>query len=158
MANNISTEQTLTKKVWNLATTLAGQGVGREGFGDVVRHLLSTPHYTEGLLLSATLRFANAPYIHDGKALQLANMVCGVLDYEDKPFASNLHTDILLHLDSGHTEAELSPQLRAVADALHATYDETIRTDMERLRGATPRRNRPSRRVRQAASVGIFGA
>ena len=28
MATNISTEQTLTKKVWNLATTLSGQGIG----------------------------------------------------------------------------------------------------------------------------------
>ena len=28
MATNISTEQALTKKVWNLATTLAGQGIG----------------------------------------------------------------------------------------------------------------------------------
>ena len=36
MANNISTEQTLTKKVWNLATTLAGQGVG---FTDYITQL-----------------------------------------------------------------------------------------------------------------------
>ncbi len=32
MANNISTEQALTKKVWNLATTLAGVGVGFTDF------------------------------------------------------------------------------------------------------------------------------
>ncbi len=36
MANNISTEQTLTKKVWNLATTLAGVGVG---FTDYITQL-----------------------------------------------------------------------------------------------------------------------
>ncbi len=36
MANNISTEQTLTKKVWELATTLAGQGVG---FTDYITQL-----------------------------------------------------------------------------------------------------------------------
>ncbi len=36
MANNIPTEQTLTKKVWNLATTLAGQGVG---FTDYITQL-----------------------------------------------------------------------------------------------------------------------
>ena len=36
MANNISTEQTLIKKVWNLATTLAGQGVG---FTDYITQL-----------------------------------------------------------------------------------------------------------------------
>lgn len=36
MANNISTEQTLTKKVWNLATTLAGQGIG---FTDYITQL-----------------------------------------------------------------------------------------------------------------------
>lgn len=36
MAKNISTEQTLTKKVWNLATTLAGQGVG---FTDYITQL-----------------------------------------------------------------------------------------------------------------------
>lgn len=28
MAKKIATEQTLTKKVWTLATTLAGQGIG----------------------------------------------------------------------------------------------------------------------------------
>ena len=36
MANNITTEQTLTKKVWNLATTLAGQGIG---FTDYITQL-----------------------------------------------------------------------------------------------------------------------
>ncbi len=36
MANNISIEQTLTKKVWNLATTLAGQGIG---FTDYITQL-----------------------------------------------------------------------------------------------------------------------
>ena len=36
MATNISTEQTLTKKVWNLATTLAGAGVA---FTDYITHL-----------------------------------------------------------------------------------------------------------------------
>ncbi len=36
MATKISTEQTLTKKVWNLATTLAGQGVG---FTDYITQL-----------------------------------------------------------------------------------------------------------------------
>ena len=36
MATNISTEQTLTKKVWNLATTLAGQGIG---FTDYITQL-----------------------------------------------------------------------------------------------------------------------
>ena len=36
MTNNISTEQTLTKKVWNLATTLAGQGIG---FTDYITQL-----------------------------------------------------------------------------------------------------------------------
>ena len=36
MAHNIPTEQTLTKKVWNLATTLAGQGVG---FTDYITQL-----------------------------------------------------------------------------------------------------------------------
>ncbi len=36
MANNTSTEQALTKKVWNLATTLAGQGIG---FTDYITQL-----------------------------------------------------------------------------------------------------------------------
>ena len=36
MANNISTDQSLTKKVWNLATTLAGQGIG---FTDYITQL-----------------------------------------------------------------------------------------------------------------------
>ena len=36
MAENIATEQTLTKKVWNLATTLAGQGIG---FTDYITQL-----------------------------------------------------------------------------------------------------------------------
>jgi type I restriction enzyme M protein len=36
MANNMTTEQTLTKKVWSLATTLAGQGVG---FTDYITQL-----------------------------------------------------------------------------------------------------------------------
>ena len=39
MATNNATEQSLTKKVWNLATTLAGQGIG---FTDYIRdsHLI----------------------------------------------------------------------------------------------------------------------
>lgn len=36
MANKTATEQTLTKKVWNLATTLAGQGIG---FTDYITQL-----------------------------------------------------------------------------------------------------------------------
>ena len=37
MANDISSiEQSLTKKVWNLATTLAGQGIG---FTDYITQL-----------------------------------------------------------------------------------------------------------------------
>lgn len=36
MTNNTSTEQSLTKKVWNLATTLAGQGIG---FTDYITQL-----------------------------------------------------------------------------------------------------------------------
>ena len=36
MAGNISTPQTLTKKVWTLATTLAGQGIG---FTDYITQL-----------------------------------------------------------------------------------------------------------------------
>ena len=36
MASNISTPQTLTKKVWTLATTLAGQGIG---FTDYITQL-----------------------------------------------------------------------------------------------------------------------
>ena len=36
MAKNISNEQTLVKKVWNLATTLAGTGVG---FTDYITQL-----------------------------------------------------------------------------------------------------------------------
>ena len=36
MATNSSTEQSLTKKVWNLATTLAGQGIG---FTDYITQL-----------------------------------------------------------------------------------------------------------------------
>ena len=36
MATNNITEQSLTKKVWNLATTLAGQGIG---FTDYITQL-----------------------------------------------------------------------------------------------------------------------
>ena len=36
MATNNATEQSLTKKVWNLATTLAGQGIG---FTDYITQL-----------------------------------------------------------------------------------------------------------------------
>ena len=36
MATNNTTEQSLTKKVWNLATTLAGQGIG---FTDYITQL-----------------------------------------------------------------------------------------------------------------------
>ena len=36
MAANNTTEQSLTKKVWNLATTLAGQGIG---FTDYITQL-----------------------------------------------------------------------------------------------------------------------
>ena len=38
MAANNTTEQSLTKKVWNLATTLAGQGIG---FTDYITAYLS---------------------------------------------------------------------------------------------------------------------
>ena len=43
MANNTSTEQALTKKVWNLATTLAGQGIG---FTDSVSYTHLRAHET----------------------------------------------------------------------------------------------------------------
>ena len=39
MATNNTTEQSLTKKVWNLATTLAGQGIG---FTDLVKQYEET--------------------------------------------------------------------------------------------------------------------
>ena len=40
MAVNISTEQALTKKVWNLATTLSGQGVGYTDYVTQLTYLL----------------------------------------------------------------------------------------------------------------------
>ena len=40
MATNISTEQVLTKKVWNLATTLSGQGVGYTDYVTQLTYLL----------------------------------------------------------------------------------------------------------------------
>ena len=40
MATNISTEQALTKKVWNLATTLSGQGVGYTDYITQLTYLL----------------------------------------------------------------------------------------------------------------------
>lgn len=40
MATNISTEQALTKKVWNLATTLSGQGVGYTDYVTQLTYLL----------------------------------------------------------------------------------------------------------------------
>lgn len=40
MATNISTEQTLTKKVWNLATTLSGQGIGYTDYVTQLTYLL----------------------------------------------------------------------------------------------------------------------
>ena len=41
MAKSNSNEQGLTKKVWTLATTLAGQGIG---FTDYITQLLSLIH------------------------------------------------------------------------------------------------------------------
>ena len=40
MATNISTEQTLTKTVWNLATTLSGQGIGYTDYVTQLTYLL----------------------------------------------------------------------------------------------------------------------
>ena len=40
MATNISTEQVLTKKVWNLATTLSGQGIGYTDYVTQLTYLL----------------------------------------------------------------------------------------------------------------------
>ena len=40
MATNISTEQTLTKKVWDLATTLSGQGIGYTDYVTQLTYLL----------------------------------------------------------------------------------------------------------------------
>ena len=40
MATNISTEQSLTKKVWNLATTLSGQGIGYTDYVTQLTYLL----------------------------------------------------------------------------------------------------------------------
>lgn len=40
MATTINTEQTLTKKVWNLATTLAGQGIGYTDYITQLTYLL----------------------------------------------------------------------------------------------------------------------
>ena len=40
MATNISTEQVLTKKVWNLATILAGLGIGYTEYVTQLTYLL----------------------------------------------------------------------------------------------------------------------
>lgn len=40
MTTNISTEQALTKEVWKLATTLAGQGVGYTDYVTQLTYLL----------------------------------------------------------------------------------------------------------------------
>ena len=52
MANNISTEQSLTKKVWNLATTLAGQGIGFTDYITQLTYLLFLKMDTSGANLS----------------------------------------------------------------------------------------------------------
>lgn len=110
--------------------------LGREVFCGIVRHLMSEPHPTEALLLAATLCLGDTICEEDdGKEGRLVNMVHYILSGEDLPFASEAHGDILFRLYSGQTEAELSPQLRFITDALHAAYDEAIRVDMERLRG-----------------------
>lgn len=41
MTNNTSTEQSLTKKVWTLATTLAGVGIGFTDYITQLTYLLS---------------------------------------------------------------------------------------------------------------------
>lgn len=49
MANNIATEQTLTKKVWNLATTLAGHGIGFTDYITQLTYLLFLKMDTENV-------------------------------------------------------------------------------------------------------------
>lgn len=49
MANNTSTEQALTKKVWNLATTLAGQGIGFTDYITQLTYLLFLKMDTENV-------------------------------------------------------------------------------------------------------------
>lgn len=44
MATNNITEQSLTKKVWNLATTLAGQGIGLQ----IILHNLPIFYFEDG--------------------------------------------------------------------------------------------------------------
>ena len=49
MANNTSTEKALTKKVWNLATTLAGQGIGFTDYITQLTYLLFLKMDTENV-------------------------------------------------------------------------------------------------------------
>ena len=59
MTNNISTEQTLTKKVWNLATTLAGVGVGFTDYITQLTYLLFLK-----ILSNASIFFHNMDYFY----------------------------------------------------------------------------------------------
>lgn len=115
--------------------------LGREGFCGVVRRLLSAPHYTEELLLAASLRFGDVPYVDKDGTCRLVELVYAVLMTEDLPFACEEYRDILCLLVSGQREAELSPQHRAITDALHAACDEHIRAEMKLLQERAVRRD-----------------
>ena len=52
MATNSSTEQSLTKKVWNLATTLAGQGIGFTDYITQLTYLLFLKMDAENVAMS----------------------------------------------------------------------------------------------------------
>ncbi len=107
---------------------------GREVFVALIDRCRTRPHYSEELLLSACLLYADTYYFFKGEFCLFTEVIHTILRSDNLLFEHGDYRTILSHLAEGYPEADLEMVLRGVADGLHAEYDGMVRQDVEAFR------------------------
>lgn len=107
---------------------------GREVFVALIDRCRTRPHYSEELLLSACLLYADTYYFFKGEFCLFTEVIHTILRSDNLLFEHGDYRTILSHLAEGYLEADLEMVLRGVADGLHAEYDGMVRQDVEAFR------------------------
>ena len=92
------------------------------------------PHYSEELLLSACLLYADTYYFFKGEFCLFTEVIHTILRSDNLLFEHGDYRTILSHLAEGYLEADLEMVLRGVADGLHAEYDGMVWQDVKAFR------------------------
>ena len=107
---------------------------GREVFVALIDRCRTRPHYSEELLLSACLLYADTYYFFKGEFCLFTEVIHTILRSDNLLFEHGDYRTILSHLAEGYPEADLEMVLRGVADGLHAEYDGMVRQGVEAFR------------------------